>query len=356
MQSRITSRGERAMEDQWLNPLNGDPLPWLLEVDPANPGVRYFALTDLLDRASEDPEVLEARRAVMSTGPVPALLDAQRPEGYWVKTGPGYFPQYRATVWAVTMLGQLGADGADPRVHKGNQYLLEHSEDKNGAFSMAAIPSQAILCLNGHLLAALLDLGWLGDKRVDRALEWMARMVTGEGVSPTEERGAPLRYLKSGTCGPGFCCGLNAKKPCAWGAINVLVAFSRLPEEARTPIIRRAIETGVQFLLSRDPAIADYPMGDGTEPSRRWFRFGFPVFWATDVLQNLEVLASFGYGGDPRLSAATDLVLEKQDHERRWKMEYTYNGKTLVDVEEKDSTSKWVTLRALRVLKHLQWA
>ena len=341
------------MENQWLKRLNANPLPWLLEDDPANPGIRYFALTDLLDRPSEDPDVLEARRAVMSTGPVPAILDAQEPEGYWVNPGPGYFPQYKATVWAVTMLGQLGADGADPKVRKGCQYVLEHSVDKNGAFSMAAIPSQAILCLNGHLLAVLLDLGWLGEKRVDRALEWVARMVTGEGVAPTEERGAALRYLKSGTCGPGLCCGLNAKKPCAWGAINVLGAFSRLPEEARTPLIRRAIETGLQFLLSRDPAIADYPMGEGTRPSKRWFRFGFPVFWATDVLQNLEVLGNFGYARDPRLSAALDLVLHRQDQRGRWTMEHSYNGKTLVDIEEKDKPSKWVILRALRVLKPL---
>lgn len=339
------------MTEQWLNSLKNNPLPWLLEHDPAYPGVRYFALTDLLHRPPDDPEVAEARRAVMSTGPVPIILDAQGPEGYWVKPGPGYFPQYRATVWAVTMLGQLGADGADERVRRGCEYVLEHALDKNGAFSMSAIPSQAILCLNGHLLAALLDLGWLGDDRVERALEWVARMVTGEGVAPTEEKGAPLRYLKSGTCGPRFCCGLNAKKPCAWGAVNVLQAFSKLSKDARTPLIDRAIDTGLEFLLSKDPAVADYPMGYGTKPSRNWFRFGFPLFWVTDVLHNLKVLTSFGYGSDPRLSAAMDLVLDKQDELGRWKIEHSYNGKTLVDIEEKGQPSKWVTLRVLRVLE-----
>ena len=338
--------------DRWARPLNHDPLPWLLEHDPVNPGVRYFALKELSDRPPDDPEVLEARQAVMSTGPVPAILDAQDPKGYWVKPGPGYFPQYRPTVWAVTMLGQLGADGADSRFHRGCEYVLDHSMDKNGAFSMGAIPSQAILCLNGHLVAALLDLGWLADKRVERALEWMAMMVTGEGVAPVEEKRAPQRYLKSATCGPGFCCGANAGKPCAWGAIKVLDAFSRLPEEDRTPLIRSAIDVGLEFLLSKDPAAADYPMGYGTKPSRNWFKFGFPLFWVTDILQNLEVLTAFGYGGDPRQSAALDLVSSKQDEQGRWKMEYSYNGKTLVDIEEKGKPSKWVTLRALRVLKH----
>ncbi len=339
------------MKAVWLEPLNDDPRPWLLEEDPANPGVRYFALKELLDKPASDPEVVQASQALMSSGPVPIILDAQDPEGFWVKPGPGYFPQYRGTVWAVTMLGQLGADGADPRVRKGCRYVLQHSVDKNGAFSMAAIPSQAIICLNGHLLSALLDLGWLGDERVDRALEWVARMVTGEGVAPAGERSAPLRYLKSATCGPGFCCGLNAKKPCAWGAVNVLSAFSALPEEARTPLIHRAIDAGLEFLLSKDPAVADYPMGYGVKPSRRWFSFGFPLFWVADVLHNLEVLTSFAYGSDRRLSAAMELVLGKQDQLGRWKMEYSYNGKSLVDIEEKGQPSKWVTLRALRVLK-----
>jgi hypothetical protein len=74
----------------------------------------------------------------------------------------------------------------------------------------------------------------------------------------------------------------------------------------------------------------------------------------TDVLQNLEALASLGMGPDLRLNAAIELVLSKQDAQGRWKLEYTYNGKTWADIEEKGKPSKWVTLRALRVLKALR--
>ena len=73
----------------------------------------------------------------------------------------------------------------------------------------------------------------------------------------------------------------------------------------------------------------------------------------TVVLQNLEALTALGYGGDLRLKNALDLVLSKQDAQGRWKMEYTHNGKMWADVEEKGQPSKWVTLRALRVLKHV---
>jgi hypothetical protein len=336
---------------EWLRALNEDPLPWLLEPDPHNPGVRLFALTDLLDRPVDDPEVLEARRSVMSTGPVPIILGAQEAGGYWVEPGPGYRPKYRSTVWSVIMLAQLGADGGDPRVRQAGEHILKHSIARTGAFSMTGTPSGAILCLAGNLGAALLDLGWQGDERLHGALEWLAKAVTGQGIAPTEEKDAPVRFLKSGTCGPGFCCSGNNKLPCAWGAVKVMLAFSKLPETSRTSLIQEAVEAGLQFLLSRDPAVADYPMGWSTKPSRSWFQFGFPVFYVTDVLQNLEVLTTLGYGADPCLAGALGLVLGKQDAQGRWKMEYTYNGKTWVDIEEKKKPSKWVTLRALRVLK-----
>ena len=60
---------------------------------------------------------------------------------------------------------------------------------------------------------------------------------------------------------------------------------------------------------------------------------------------------ALGLAGDPRLEKAVALVLSKQDSDGRWIMEYTYNGKMSVLIEEKKKPSKWVTLRALRVLK-----
>jgi len=337
----------------WMTPVNGEPLPWLLEHDSQNPGVRYFALRDLLDRPVDDQEVVAARRALMSTGPVPAILAAQDPEGYWVEPGAGYRPKYRSTVWSVIMLAQLGADGNDPQVRKAGDYLLDHAAASSGAFSVDGTPSLALHCLTGNVITALLDLGWLGDERLSRAMEWEARAITGEGLAPATERDAPLRFYRSGTCGPGFCCSANNRKPCAWGAVKATLALSRLPDEARTPLIRKAIQVSVEFLLGCDPAVADYPTRENTKPSRSWFRFGFPVFYVTDVLQNLEALTALGYGVDPRLGNAIALVLSKQDHLGRWKMEYSYNGKTWLDIEEKGQPSKWVTLRALRVLKRV---
>jgi hypothetical protein len=115
--------------------------------------------------------------------------------------------------------------------------------------------------------------------------------------------------------------------------------------------MQAAIKMGIDFLLSHDPAVADYPFGTGNKPNSSWFKFGYPIGYLTDYLQNLEVLAALGKAKDPRLSHALDSVINKQDKKGRWVLEYSYNGKTFMNVEEKGQPSKWVTLRALRVLK-----
>ncbi len=130
-----------------------------------------------------------------------------------------------------------------------------------------------------------------------------------------------------------------------------MLAFSKLPLENRTPLIERAIKQGVDFLFSVDPAEATYPCGWNDKPSRNWWKFGFPVFYVTDLLQNVEALVGLGYGRDPRLANALDIIREKQDDQGRWSLDYNYLGKTWVDIGEKRQPDKWVTLRALRVLK-----
>jgi hypothetical protein len=227
----------------WLEELKGDPLPWLLEAD--DPGARYLALRDLLDRAPDDPELAAARKAAHGEGPLAAILKEMNEEGYWVQPGPGYSPKYRSTVWSVILLAQLGGSAAaDGRIRRACDYVLDHALLPDGRFTLSgAAPSGNIDCLQGNLCAALVDLG-------------------------------------------------------------------------------------------------------------------FPVFYVTDLLQIAEALAGLGYGADPRLARTLALIRDKQDDRGRWPLEYHYTGKTWLDFGERKRPSKWVTLRALRVLKavHAQTA
>ena len=121
-------------------------------------------------------------------------------------------------------------------------------------------PANTIHCLNGNLLRALIGFGRLDDPRVQSAIEWAARAITGEGVT---------RWYAA-TCGPGFACGANDRLPCAWGALKELSALARVPDQRRTRLVRDAIDAGVTFLFSRDPADAA-PHGLRHKPNGSWF-------------------------------------------------------------------------------------
>lgn len=325
--------------------LRGDPLPRLLEDDA--PSVKHLALRTLLERGDEDSEVVAARVAAMKRPPISVILAAQQAEGYWVKPGPGYSPKYTGTVWQVIFLNQLGADGNDPRIQAACEYVLRHSQAVSGGFGASGAkleappPSSGVIhCLHGNLLRALIGFGRLGDARVRLAIDWLARAVLGRDV----------HYYKSGTTGAGFGCAANGALPCAWGAIKELRALALVPAHERTGLTTEAVEAGASFLLEYDLARAAYPAFGG-KISTDWFKFGFPLGYTSDILEALEVLVSLGYGADPRIMPAVDFVLSKQDAMGRWKLEHTLNGKMWVDIERKGQPSKWVTLRALQVLR-----
>jgi hypothetical protein len=303
---------------RWLEHLSGDPLPWLLEYD--NPAVRAATLRRLLDKAPDAPRVREARMAAMDSDPIKSLLAAQDPAGWWGKPGPGYSPAYRGTVWQVIFLDQLGADPRHPQVARACDYVLDRT--------MAQPPrSWLIHCLNGGLLRALIGLGRLDDERVQAAIGRVAEGITGDGM---------IRWYPS------------SDRPSAWGTVSELAALARIPYERRSPLVRRAIAGGVAFLLSRDPLDAAW---DATTPGAGWLRPGFPMGYAVDVLQTLEVLAEVGHGPDQRVSRALGWLESRQDATGRWRNRLAYNGKTWVDFEQQDAPSKWVTLRACTVLR-----
>ncbi len=287
-----------------------------------------------LSEGSPGPGGRHAHRSISAT------LAAQHPEGFWVKPGPGYGPKYTGTVWSLMFLDQFGADPGDRRIQRACAYVLDHAQARAVGSATTAGTAVALHCLHGSLLRALIGFGWLEDDRVRAAIEWQARSITGEGF---------VSWYRGATSGPEFSCGVNGGLPCAWGAIKALRGLVRIPPGRRSPLVRRAIQDGVQFLLSRDPAVAAYPAKGRVSPN--WFKLGFPSGYAADMLDNLDVLADLGHAKDPRLAHALEVVLAKQDDLGRWKNEYPYGRTTWVRAEDNRSPSKWVTLRACRVLK-----
>jgi hypothetical protein len=83
-----------------------------------------------------------------------------------------------------------------------------------------------------------------------------------------------------------------------------------------------------------------------------WPRFAYPTWWHYDVLCGLEYLHSAGVAPGERTAEAVALVASKRDGDGRWPRETVDPGTMPVEIDEGEGrSSRWNTLRALRVLR-----
>lgn len=324
--------------------MNDETMSWLLEKE--NPSVRYFALTTLLDRPQGDPEMMEAKAAIMREGLVPKILSRQNGDGSWGVPERLYSDKYTGTVWTLLTLAELGADGADGRIRNASEFIFTRSQNpEGGGFSIGSgaktgrgIASGVIPCLTGNMAFSLIRLGYAGDARLQSAIDWILRYQRADDNTDSPPTGGLYDRFE----------GCFGKHTCFMAVAKTLKALAALPPDLRTPEIRSKINELAEFFLIHHIHMKSHHLDEVAKPG--WLKFGFPLMYQTDVLEILSLFADLGIH-DPRLSEALGVVRAKQTDSGRWNLENTFNGKTTVNIEKKGAQSKWITLRALRVLK-----
>ncbi|MCW4034661.1 MAG: nitrogen fixation protein NifH [Candidatus Bathyarchaeota archaeon] len=329
----------------WKSVLRNDPTDWLLETN--NPSVRYFALTQILERPETDKEVTETKHNIMKTGVAPKILDKQNPEGYWETADRFYTAKYKGTVWQLIILAELGADKNDQKIKKACEFILDNSQDhQSNGFSVwhstirgGGRHSGVIPCLTGNMVWSLIKLGYIDDPRVKAAINWITKYQRFDDGDKYPPKVWP--YEKATSC--------FSKHSCHMGVVKALKALSAIPHDERSAQVLDTIKKGAEFMLIHHVHKKSHDLTKLSKPG--WVRFGFPLMYQTDVLEILGILTSLGYK-DERMQEAVDLVVSKQDELGRWELKNTFNGRFQTNIEQKGKPSKWITLNALKVLKN----
>ena len=329
---------------EWKSVLKADPTDWLLEEE--NPSVRYLTLVDILGKPAGSAEARKARAGIMAKGPVPLILAKQEDGGCWDQPDRMYVAKYRGTLWQLIILAEHLADGRDQRIRQACDFVLEHSQDReSGGFSMHQAArtgggrhSEVIPCLTGNMVWSLVRLGHLKDPGVLRGIDWITTYQRFDDAVADPPTGWP--YDKYEMCW--------GRHTCHMGAVKALKALSEVPPGERSAQVRRTIGDGVEYILRHHVYRQSHNLARASKPG--WLRFGFPLMYQTDVLEILGILTTLGCR-DGRMQEAIDAMVARQDDRGRWKMADSFNGRFQVDIETKGQPSKWITLRALRVLK-----
>jgi hypothetical protein len=90
----------------------------------------------------------------------------------------------------------------------------------------------------------------------------------------------------------------------------------------------------------------------GETASQAFLTFAFPPRYEYDVLRALEYFRATGARPDARMDDAMAIVKQRQQPDGRWLLDRTHAEAIAVPLGESvGEPSRWITLRALRVIR-----
>jgi hypothetical protein len=307
-----------------------DVLDWLLDGDPA---IRWQVMRDLADAPAE--EVARERARVATEGFGAQLLALQAADGRW--GGAAWNRGWDSTMHALMLLRDLGLDPASPEAQRAVGLVRDHVTwkgcgppecDDNRFFEGEVEP-----CINAQVAMAGAYFGQDVRGVIDRLL---TEQLPDGGWNCEAENGSTRSSFNTTIC-----------------VLEALLEFEGA--NPGDPAVTDARLRGEEYLLERR-LLRRRSTGEPIQRDRKggadWTRFAYPTWWHYDVLRGLESLRRAGVAPDERVAEAVALVESKRGPDGRWLLEHRHPGTMPIEIDGAEGEpSRWITLRALRVLR-----
>ena len=307
--------------------LNRSVIHWLLDSDPS---IRWQVKRDLTDAPAS--EVAAERARVATEGWGARLLFLQGGDGRW--GGAAWNRGWDSTMHILMLLRDMGLDPTSDQARRAVGLVRDRvtwqgwaAHDGNPFFEGEVEP-----CINGQIGAVGAYFGQDIQGIVDRLL---GEQLSDGGWNCEAPHNSTRSSFNTTIC-----------------VLEALLEHERAT--GGTPEVTRARLRGQEYLLERR-LFRRRSTGEVIERDRKgdavWTRFAFPTWWHYDVLRGLEYMRSAGVRPDERVAEAIDLVASKRDGDGRWPLEVRHPGQMPIEIDEREGRpSRWITLRALRVL------
>ena len=309
-------------------------IQWLLDSDPS---IRWQVMQDVIAAPAE--EVAAERARVATEGWGGRLLALQEADGTW--SGAAWNRGWNSTMHVLMLLRDMGLDPASNQARRALELVRDRvtwrgdaAFEGNPFFAGEVEP-----CINGQVGAA--GAYFRQDVRgiIDRLL---GEQLSDGGWNCEAENGSTRSSFNTTIC-----------------VLELLLEYEQA--FGASPNVTEARLRGQEYLLERrlfrsrsTGEVIYYDRKDGSGGGREhpaFTRFAFPTWWHYDVLRGLEYLRRAGVAPGERIAEAIDLVASKRGGDGRWLLEIQYPGEMPVEMDEGEGhPSRWITLRALRVL------
>jgi hypothetical protein len=315
---------------------------WLLE-GPA--WVQYRARVDLLKQKENHPDVIAARKGMLSDPQIQALIEdaAKLPETVLTSHKSAGHPLHR-----FIFLAEVGLRAGDPGMDKIVARVLK-LQSKEGPFRVLMnIPKHFggsgknefawALCDAPLVAYALVKLGLGDDARVRQAIQPLAGLA--------RDNGFPCAVSKElGTFrGPG-----RKEDPCPYANLVMLKVLAQDAVTRKSQASRAAAETLLSLWVhSREQHPYVFYMGTDFRKLKA------PLVWY-DIVNGLDTLSQFPFlRTDTRLREMARCVRAKADAQGRFTPESIWQAWDKWEFGQKKVPSRWLTLVAQRALARLK--
>lgn len=310
-------------------------IAWLLDSDPS---IRWQVMRDLTGAPAEQVEAERVRVATEGAGA--RLLALQEADGSWA--GAAFNQELDSTMHVLSLLRELGLDPANGKARRAVDLVRDRVRwkgwdwdgswrgwefDGNPFFAGEVEP-----CINGQVGASGAYFGQDIQRIITRLLD---EQLPDGGWNCEAENGSTRSSFHTTIC-----------------VLEALLEYENTGKAS--PKVTEARLRGQEYLLERHlfrrrstgEVIKDREAGEVT-----WDRFAFPTWWHYDVLRGLDYLRRAGAVPDERAAEAVELVASKAGGDGRWPLETRHPGRMPLEFDEGvGRPSRWITLRALRVL------
>lgn len=300
-------------------------IKWLLEGDVS---IQYQTHRDLL---SQNRPKLQKQIATEGWGA--QFLSKQKPDGHWGQKF--YQPKWISTHYTLLDLKNLCIAQDHSKLKSTIEMVADTEKGPDGGVLPIGTTKSSDVCVNGMFLnyAAYFN---LQEEKLQSVVDFILS-----------------QYMPDG----GFNChsnrigAIHSSLHTTLSVLEGITEYQRNGYTYRESEIEKAKQSSMEFILMHRLFLSDHT---GKIIKKDFLKLAYPGRWRYDILRALDYFQYAQVPWDERMSNAIEVLLKKRNKDRTWKLAAKHPGQVHFEMEKAGRSSRWNTLRALRVLKHFK--
>lgn len=301
-------------------------IEWLLEGDVS---IQYQVKRDLLGGDKKD-----LQNRIANEGWGKQFLSKRNPNGHWGMRF--YQPKWISTHYTLLDLRNLNLNPENNIAKEVIELVLDSGKSEDGGIQLGPSTIQhSDVCVNGMFLnyASYFN---TSEKKLYSLVDSILQETMPDG-------GFNCRTTRSG-----------ARHSSLHTTISVLEGlneFQKSGYDYRMNDIQSAKADAEEFILLHQLFMSDHT---GKIINKEFLKMPYPGRWKYDILRALDYFQYAKSKWDERMVEAISIIQRKRNKDGTWNVQAAHPGQVHFVMEKAGASSRWNTLRALRVFNHFE--